>query len=1610
MTKDEKRLLLIEEIQTLAGAKLSGDELSDFGVFLKGFYPASSPDDLIAMGAENLLSIALGLWKTARKKKETNPILKIIKPKKQPDGSEGHTVLHILNKDMPFLVDSITGTLAVILRYRIHMMHHPIVDVSRDNKGNRVSQGTEGAKDLRESYMYIEIDAQSDKSVLAEMEAAILSVLADVRQCVNDWRGMVAKIDETVASLTVNPPPLSDEDVDETIRFLRWLGDDHFTFLGFREYRFEGKNSHFDFSHVEGSGLGILRDRHRNVLRDRSGLTPMSAEIRHFLAQPEPVIITKANVKSTVHRPTHMDYIGVKIFDTKGKAIGERRFVGLFTSLSYSKFARDVPLLRNKVANINKRTLFAERSYAGKAVNHILETFPRDELFQISEDRLFDTTMGILQLTERPRPRAFLRPDRFERFVSALVYVPRENYHSGLREAVADILCDAFNGEVSVYYAQLSEASLARWHFIIRTKPSEVPVVDENEINDLIADAALGWSDCLRRELVTRHGEEIGNRLNYEYRDRFTVAYCDSFTPAQAAYDIAKLEEIKPDDQLKVDFYRHLADGANHFRLKIYHGSAMVTLSDCMPVLENMGFSVLGEYSYALGDGSGGFIHDFTMRVGTEIPYELKRIKPLVENLYMKVWAGAAEDDGFNKLVLVAGMSWNEIVILRAYGKYLRQLGMGYTPDYIADCVVANPEIAAQLVSLFTVQFDTQYNKKNRDHTAKNFASEIRHKLEKVVSLDEDRILRAYLNVIRSTLRTNYYQPSVMEGFGSDNSELALAFKIRSRDVEEAPLPRPYAEIWVYSPRVEGVHLRGGPVARGGLRWSDRREDFRTEVLGLVKAQQVKNAVIVPQGSKGGFYPKQLSNMSDRDTFMAEGVASYRSFITSLLSLTDNLKGGKVVPPEALVRRDSDDPYLVVAADKGTATFSDISNGISQGRGFWLDDAFASGGSNGYDHKKMGITAKGAWISVQRHFRELGLNVQKDEFTVVGVGDMSGDVFGNGMLLSKTIRLKAAFNHMHIFIDPNPGDTKAAWTERKRMFDMPRSSWEDYDQSLISKGGGIFSRSEKSIKLTPEIKEWLGVDNDTMAPNVLLHKILKAEADLMWFGGIGTYIRASDESDSQVGDRANDSLRVIADEVNCKVIGEGGNLGMTHKSRIEFARKGGRCNTDFIDNSAGVDCSDKEVNIKILLTDAITRGSLKAEDRNALLDSMTDEVSDIVLSDNYLQTQAISLAENNAVSAREYHLGLIRALERDGDLNREIEYLPSDEGFAELAANEQGLTRPEISILLAYAKISLSEILMRGTLIDDPVLLPELNWGFPTALRERFKAEIADHRLRREIVSTVLANEVVNWGGLTFVYEVKEETGLAVEDIVAAFVVVREIFGLKTRWHQVNALDYQVDSTAQYDMHQSMSDSLKTQVLWMLRNLIQPYNIGDMIARYKDAVVTLFDLPAEVLSASAFEGHSVHVKAYCDKGVGKDLAGFVSTFHVLRSGADIIRIAEDTNKSVDYVAQVHFAIGDMLGLDWLSQRASRLQLEDHWEDLAIRSLIEDMADQQRTHVAAVCAGAGKKSASSALQAWCETEATKLIRVERLVDELKSSGAMSVAKLSFAAKHLRSILR
>ncbi|RMD62083.1 MAG: NAD-glutamate dehydrogenase, partial [Alphaproteobacteria bacterium] len=1352
-TKDHKRKEeLIGRVVEIAHRRLDPERALEAERFLRQFYAHVPPDDIAGESPDNLYGAALSMWNLGRKRKPGVAKIRVYNPRPEEHGwKSSHTVVEIINDDMPFLVDSVTAALER-LEAEVHLVIHPILSLVRDNAGRLVRLCDPGPRPegaIGESFMHVQISEQPSERH-AEIRTTLESVLVDVRAAVEDWPAMRARMQQIIADLETAPPPLPGDEISEGIAFLKWLDDDHFTYLGYREYRFEEEGGVAVARVLPDSGAGILRSPEVSVFDGLRNLGSLPPDVQDFVKQPELLRVTKANRRSTVHRPVHMDTVAIKSFDDRGRVTGERLFIGLFTSVAYSRSPRAIPLLRQKIDRVFARAGFAPESHDGKALLHILETYPRDELFQATEDEIYETAMGILHLQERQRIALFVRRDRFERFVSCLVFVPRDRYDTNLRLKFQSILAEAYQGSVAAYTTNLSDAALARLHIIIKTTPGRIPDVSVEELERKLVEAGRSWADRLRQALIEDCGEEKGLRLLHRYARAFPAAYLERFNEQAAVFDVARIEEALARGDLAMNLYRPIEAAENELRFKLYVRGTQVPLSDVLPMLENMGLKVISEVPFEIrpaGIDGAVWMHDFLMRIESEVAVEVGAIRDAFHETFAEVWHGTIENDGFNRLVLLAGLRAREVMILRAYCKYLRQAAIPFSQAYMEQTLARNPHIARRLVDLFLALFGADAlnaDAQAREAAAKKIVAAIEEALEAVSNLDEDRIIRRFLNAIQSTVRTNFAQRAPDGG-----SKAYLAIKFDSRNLEELPLPKPFREIFVYSPRVEGVHLRFGMVARGGLRWSDRREDFRTEILGLAKAQQVKNAVIVPVGSKGGFVVKRPpAPAAGRDALLEEGIACYKTFISGLLDLTDNLKDGKVVPPPRTVRRDGDDPYLVVAADKGTATFSDIANEVSAAYGFWLDDAFASGGSAGYDHKKMGITARGAWEGVKRHFREIGKDIQNETFTVIGVGDMSGDVFGNGMLLSRRIKLVGAFNHLHIFVDPDP-DPETSWAERKRLFDLPRSAWSDYDAKLISKGGGVFDRKAKSIKPTPEMKKLFGITEDRLTPNELIRAMLKADVELLWFGGIGTYVKAGHESHLDAGDRSNDAVRVNAGELRCKVIGEGANLGMTQRARIEYALAGGRLNTDFIDNSAGVDCSDHEVNIKILLGAVEAAGDMTRKQRNKLLVDMTDEVAALVLRDNYLQTQSLSVSSALGAHILDRLARYMRVLEKSGRLDRAIEFLPDDETIAERQAMGIGLTRPELAVLLAYAKITLYDELLSSDLPDDPDTEHELLSYFPTPLQERFADWIAQHRLRREIIATVMTNDIVNRVGIT---------------------------------------------------------------------------------------------------------------------------------------------------------------------------------------------------------------------------------------------------------------------
>ncbi len=1562
--------------------------------FIRSVFKNAPPEDLVSRPVETLYGIALSMWKFGDKRLPGEAKIRVFNPTIEEHGwHTSHSVIQIVNDDMPFLVGSVTGNLAAA-GVDVHFVLHPVLETKRDREGAR--QPGKGSA-VRESLIHLEIDRKNSPAILEGIREKVAATLADVRAAVDDWPAMTDAMEQAIAGLDAGRNSVDPEEMAETKAFLTWLRDNHFTLVGYREYDHSGPESKALRS------FGILKDSNRQVLKSAEGLVAVSNEIRDFMASPDPMLVMKANVKSTIHRPAHLDFVGVKKYDKKGNAVGEHRFVGLFTSVAYNRRAETIPFLRRRVQRVIERAHFDPMSHDGKALLNILENFPRDELFQVPLDWLFETALGILYLRERPHPRLFLRQDKHGRYVSALVFVPREQYESNLRMRIEDILCDAFDGEISARYAQLTDDVLARWHFIVRTRPGQVPDVNADEIGARIAEVARGWRDHLKAVLVERWGEEQGTELFETYQYVFPDAYRDTFSADYAGVDIGKLIDMTGPDDVRFNFYRLAEDDDNAVRLKIYHPSRVIPLSECMPMLENLGLKVIEEFAYDISypesERPDGCIHNFYLEEPAGRDIDLSAVKEPLEETLIRICADACENDGFNALVLTAGLTWRQGVILRACGKFLRQLGMSYSEDYIRTTLVEHPEIARNLVNLFEARFEPASEDGERTAALERYRYAVLEHLDQVASLDQDKILRSFLHLISATLRTNYYQP---DETGEPKPYLSL--KIASRELPEAPKPRPFAEIFVYSPRVEGVHLRAGPVARGGLRWSDRREDFRTEVLGLLKAQQVKNAVIVPVGAKGGFYPKNLPRDGDRDAVLAEAVACYRTFVSGLLDITDNLSEATLLPPPEVVRYDGDDPYLVVAADKGTASFSDFANEIAASYGFWLGDAFASGGSHGYDHKKMGITARGAWVSVERHFRELGLNLRESEITVVGIGDMSGDVFGNGMLLSDKLKLTAAFDHRHIFIDPDPDPAKS-FAERERMFALERSSWADYDTKVVSKGGGVYDRKAKSVTLSPEARARFDIEEEKLTPNELITALLKTQVDLLWIGGIGTFVKASDENNHDVGDRTNDAVRINGRDLRCRVVGEGGNLGLTQRARVEFARCGGAINTDSVDNSGGVNCSDREVNIKILLNALEEDGKLNRDDRDSLLEDMTAEVATLVLEDNYLQSLAITLAVTAAGREEDAPTRLIQALERRAGLDRELEVLPGDEELAERRAKRQSLSRPEIAVLIAYAKMALYGALLAEGDVDDPYLEAELIHAFPARLGKTYTAALREHRLRREIVATVLSNLVVNRLGPAFALGIEEEIGAEAGDIVRAFIAVRDTFAIEPLWEAIDALDNKVPTAIQTLLYLDVAEFVRRQTLWFLHRHPEGFEIGAIIRRFLPDMERLRAAPSSILGDFEHDVVAKKVAMYHEQGLDRKLARDVSVLEAYGATCDIIEVAQELKCPVEDATEAYFFLGSIMGFNWLRNTAGLIASDDHWERLAVAAIVEDLHDLQRTLLHKVLKSRAKGlSAMDAAKAWVEANGALIKRSEHLLTEFHA-GALSVAKLGYAARYL-----
>lgn len=1595
---DKSRIEVINRLVAYIIEKLPPEEAPLLKDFIRQYYLSVSAEDLNSRGILDLYGAVLSHWHFMFQRMPGETKVRVYNPDLEEHGWQStHTIIEISTDDMPFLVDSITMELQR-QELNIHLIiHMGSIKLKRNALGFITAvlpQNTKTGDFVTEAPIYIEIDRQSDPKVFHYIENRIRAVLEDVQLVVLDWSSMKQKMHEVIESFatccTLQNP---EEEHSESKQFLEWVADDHFTLMGYCHHVLIEKVDNIKhkkelLSKLDvSSALGIYKKSSQE--RPLIPLSIFPLPVQNMILSKNSLMLGKTNRMSTVHRPTYVDFIVIKEFDSNGNITGAHRFLGLYASVAYNSSLKQIPYLSLKLKNILIKAGFPPRGHDDRALLNILENLPRDDFFESSEEDLLTLSTGILHLQERQKIRLFIRRDTYCRFYSCLVFVPREKFDSDLRQRMQDILFHGLNGIEVSFDTRFSESSLARIHFVIRVNPLENFPFDLKILEKKLVDAGRSWGDDLRDALVEHYGEEKGNDFFKLYGHAFQAGYCENFTPRMAVVDIEYFETLSSDKSLAMSLYRPLEEPEDSIRFKLFRMGDTIPLSDVVPILENMGLRIISErpYEIRLRPDKAIWINDYRMVHPKRKMFNAESLKENFQDAFDHIWHGKAENDGFNRLVLSAALTWREIVVLRAYAKYLWQIGFVFSQDFIEETFANNAHIASLLMGLFKARFSPEHLASENQLSV--IKQEIQDALEQVANLNEDRILRQYFQVIEATLRTNYYQLNL-----KGQCKSYLSFKMDCKQVPELPLPVPLYEVFVYSPRVEAIHLRAAKVARGGIRWSDRREDFRTEILGLMKAQQIKNAVIVPMGAKGGFVVKRLSANLSRDAMMKEVMACYKIFIRGLLDLTDNYVGKNIIPPPRVIRYDDDDPYLVVAADKGTATFSDMANAVSKEYHFWLKDAFASGGSAGYDHKRMGITARGAWESVKRHFQELKIDIQKTHFTVIGIGDMSGDVFGNAMLLSDKIQLVAAFNHSHIFLDPHP-DAQKSFEERKRLFHLFRSGWEDYNLTLLSAGGGIFLRGAKSIFLSPEIRQVLDFNKERATPSELIQAILRAPVDLLFNGGIGTYVKASYESNASVGDRANDGLRVNGIELRTKVVCEGGNLGLTQLGRIEYAEQGGHLNIDAIDNSGGVNCSDNEVNIKILLNSVIEQGDLTEKQRNELLISMQEEVVDLVLRNNRLQTSAISVACAQAKESLEMHHRLIEEMERIGSLDRALEFLPDKHEVARRKSLQQGLTRPEIAVLMAYCKTFLKKELLASNVPEDPYIEKALISAFPVPLHVRFKKEMYQHHLKREIIATVMSNEVINEMGMSFINRLQEETGSDPSDIIRAYVVSREIFEALFLHREIQALTVRmpgIDPNIQFKMLQEVNRLVRRGTRWFLRNRGIAFSIEDAIAHFAPKVNEVSDVLLNLALTEESDVTDEFLKellsAHVPEALSYRLAGMTAMFSAL----DIIEAATTRKLSVQQVAAVYFRVGTKLKLGWFREQIKKQPIRNHWEAHARAAFRDDCDRQQRNLTISILRqdNISFDDVDGMIDSWLSQYPIVVGRWEAVMDELKST--------------------
>ncbi|MES2826234.1 MAG: NAD-glutamate dehydrogenase [Pseudomonadota bacterium] len=1599
----------LQDLRHFAGEKLAAEELPEFMQFAELYFSRYPIEDFVGRHLTDMFGSVYQWWHYLGNFDGDKPKLQLFNPRLDVDGWVcPHTVLIILQKDMPFLVDSIR----IELNRRniaIHTIKSTVLTVQRDAKNQLIKLldvGGEEQSTRKEALVHLEINLSTQEDELKSIAQSLLSVLAELVTVVNDFQPMLQAVQATEANLEYAKESVAAANITESKKFLTWLCDNNFTFLGYKEYDFVKQGSKNSLRENAQKRLGVFA--HKGGAEDYSEITDLNSGIARFHLAPQVLTFSKSSVRSRIHRQAYSDYVVVKRFNAKGEMIGEARFLGLYTSHVYTMNPGKIPLVRDKVSKVFDRSGLSRNSHDGKSLLQILETFPRDELFLSNSSELYETVTGVAQINERYQVRLFMRRDAFGKFISCLIYIPRDVFTTQVRISIQELIGQTIHATESEFTTYFSDSILARVHVVFKIDQLLPIEYDQVKLQSRIREMTRSWEDHLHTSLIESLGEEKAMRVLAEYRNAFSSSYKEHFESRTAVHDIISIAELKTANDIAMSFYQPVGAETNVVRFKIFRKEATIELSDIIPILEHLGLRVLSENPYLIQTQSHGaiWLHDFQLSYNLPYVLDVLGVKSLFQEAFSAIWHKQTENDAFNKLVLSAELNWREVFVLRAYASYMRQTLFNFSEQYIANALVNNRDITRQLITFFNQKFNPAFfNSLEQKIKALDALSEtIVTSLNAVQNLNEDRILRRFLLLINGSLRTNYFQ----QVNGAAKNYLSL--KLSPRTIADIPEPRPLYEIFVYSLRVEGVHLRGGKVARGGLRWSDRMQDYRTEVLGLVKAQQVKNAVIVPNGAKGGFVCKQLPQLQSsatntREAIQVEGIECYKIFIRGLLDLTDNIVEGKVLAPPNVVRYDEDDPYLVVAADKGTATFSDIANTISGEYKHWLGDAFASGGSQGYDHKGMGITARGAWIAVMRHFKEKNINIQQQDFTVVGIGDMAGDVFGNGMLLSDHSCLVAAFNHLHIFIDPNP-NAAISFVERKRLFTTPKTGWNDYDKALMSAGGGVFSRDAKFIIITPEMKQRFAIPEDSLTPAELISCLLKAPVDLIWNGGIGTYVKSSSETHADVGDKANDSVRINGNQLGCKVFGEGGNLGMTQRGRIEYCLAGGACNTDFIDNAGGVDCSDHEVNIKILLNEIMSSGDLTAKQRNTLLVEMTDNVAHLVLKNTYRQTQAISIAETESLARGAEYRRFMSNLENQKRLSRRLEFLPTDDVLLERQTHNRGLTRPELAILISYAKAVLKEDLTASNIADDTYMAAAIETAFPQKVMQLYSQPLYQHRLRREIVATQIANDMVNNMGISFAQRLMESTGAKVGEVAKAYIVARDIYQMESFILGIQDLDYKVPAKLQIELLIGMIRRVRRATRWFLRNRRSNIEPANEVAFFAPVATKITEQLPQLLQGDSLSMWTTNIEFLQKNGIPEQLILQATEISYLYSGLSVAEAARRSEKPLELVTTMYFFLGEYLSLSWFATQIADLHVETFWQAMARETYMDDLESQLRALTISLIHFVNDSvSIDAVVQQWSIQQANLIQRWKLMVNELQASSGTDFAVFSVALRDL-----